>query len=289
MVVVSHEMGFAGMPPTGWSSWTRALIVEEGRRARSSPTRSTSARAPSSARSSGTERGMTGWERFTDTLLQRAASWRSTCPRSSRASWLTVVLALAIIATGLVLGLLLALLRAFGIRPLNWLIIFVVDLFRALPPLVIIVLMYLRAALGGDGALRLRRHLAGAVDGADGVLRGDLLGRHHLGRARGQWEAARSTGLTFVQTLRHVVLPQALRLTIPPLTNRTIAITKGTALGSVVAVQEILGAASGGGVALLQPLAADDGRHRLPGAVLSRGRARPLDRDALRVEEIGDG
>jgi polar amino acid transport system permease protein len=41
-----------------------------------------------------------------------------------------------------------------------------------------------------------------------------------------------------------VVLPQALRITIPPLTNRTIAITKGTALGSVVAVSEILGQAS---------------------------------------------
>jgi polar amino acid transport system permease protein len=57
---------------------------------------------------------------------------------------------------------------------------------------------------------------------------------------KGQWEAARSTGLTFLQTLTDVVLPQAVRLTIPPLTNRTIAITKGTALGAVVAVGEIL-------------------------------------------------
>jgi polar amino acid transport system permease protein len=62
--------------------------------------------------------------------------------------------------------------------------------------------------------------------------------------AKGQWEAARSTGLSFGQTLMSVVLPQALRLTIPPLTNRTIAITKGTALGTVVAVTEILGQAS---------------------------------------------
>src|SRR5262249_58226106 len=62
--------------------------------------------------------------------------------------------------------------------------------------------------------------------------------------AGGQGEAARSRGLSFPQTLTHVVLPQAFRLTIPPLTNRTIAITKGTALGSVVAVTEILGQAS---------------------------------------------
>jgi polar amino acid transport system permease protein len=61
---------------------------------------------------------------------------------------------------------------------------------------------------------------------------------------KGQWEASRSTGLSYGQTLMSVVLPQALRLTIPPLTNRTIAITKGTALGTVVAVTEILGEAS---------------------------------------------
>ena len=61
---------------------------------------------------------------------------------------------------------------------------------------------------------------------------------------KGQWEASRSTGLSFVQTLLYVILPQALRLTIAPLTNRTIAITKGTALGTVVALHEILGMAS---------------------------------------------
>jgi len=61
---------------------------------------------------------------------------------------------------------------------------------------------------------------------------------------KGQWEASRSTGLGFGQTLMNVVLPQALRLTIAPLTNRTIAITKGTALGTVVALHEILGMAS---------------------------------------------
>src|ERR687888_452216 len=65
--------------------------------------------------------------------------------------------------------------------------------------------------------------------------------------AKGQWEAARSTGLSFGQTMMNVVLPQAIRLTIPPLTNRTIAITKGTALGTVVAVTEILGMASSAG------------------------------------------
>ncbi len=61
---------------------------------------------------------------------------------------------------------------------------------------------------------------------------------------RGQWEAARSTGCGYGHTLISVILPQAIRLTIPPLTNRTIAITKGTALGSVIGLSEILSQAS---------------------------------------------
>ena len=61
---------------------------------------------------------------------------------------------------------------------------------------------------------------------------------------RGQWEAARSTGMSFLATLAHVVLPQAVRLAVPPLTNRTIAITKNTALGTVIGVPEILNQAT---------------------------------------------
>jgi polar amino acid transport system permease protein len=63
---------------------------------------------------------------------------------------------------------------------------------------------------------------------------------------KGQTEAARSTGMTRMQALMQVVLPQAVRITIPPLTNRMISITKGTALGSVVAVHEIIYHASSG-------------------------------------------
>src|SRR5579883_242264 len=55
---------------------------------------------------------------------------------------LTVVLASFVVVTGIGSGLVLAVLRSLGVKPLNWLIIFIVDLFRALPPLVIIVLLY---------------------------------------------------------------------------------------------------------------------------------------------------
>ena len=155
---------------------------------------------------------------------------------------LTVVLALLVVVTGLALGLALALVRSFGIRPLNWLIIFVVDLFRALPPLVIIVLLFFglpSAGLGISGFAATWLSLTLVLM----AFSEEIFWAGLTSVQKGQWEAARSTGLSFTQALRHVVLPQALRITIPPLTNRTIAITKGTALGSVVGVSEILGAA----------------------------------------------
>jgi len=187
---------------------------------------------------------MTAWERFADSFFNARVA-AEYLPKIIDGFWLTVVLALSIVVSGLAAGLLLALVRSLGVRPLNWLIIFVVDLFRALPPLVIITLLFfgLPAAgmeLSGFASTWLALSLVLMA------FSEEIFWAGITSVPKGQWEAARSTGLTFLQTLRLVVLPQAIRLTIPPLTNRTIAITKGTALASVVAVQEILGAAHAG-------------------------------------------
>ena len=152
---------------------------------------------------------------------------------------LTIELALVVIVSGLLVGLVLALLRSMQIRPVNWAIVFFVDLFRALPPLVVIVLLYFALPHAG---LRLSGYTAtwASLSLVLAAFAEEIFWAGILAVHRGQWEAARSTGLTFAQTLAFVVLPQAVRLTIPPLTNRTIAITKGTALASVVGVPEIL-------------------------------------------------
>jgi polar amino acid transport system permease protein len=185
---------------------------------------------------------MKSWDRFTDTFFNGRVMLKY-LPDILHGVVVTIELAILIVLTGLLAGLALALLRSLAVRPLNWLIIFVVDLFRSLPPLVIIVLIYFggpAADIAPSGFVSTWLSLALVLM----AFSEEIFWAGITSVPRGQWEAARSTGLSFGQTLINVVLPQALRLTIPPLTNRTIAITKGTALGSVVAVTEILGEAS---------------------------------------------
>ena len=144
----------------------------------------------------------------------------------------TIEIALAVVITGLALGLALAVIRAFQIKPLNALIVVFVDMFRALPPLVIVLIVYFGLPNVGVSIpsfavlwLVLSLVLASFAE--------EIFWAGILSVPKGQWEAARSTGLTFLGTLGWIVLPQAVRLTVPPITNRTVAITKNTALGTV--------------------------------------------------------
>src|SRR5499425_2348813 len=185
---------------------------------------------------------MSGWERFADTFLNTKVMLRY-LPDILSGVVVTIELALLVVVTGIAAGLALALVRSLGIRPLNWLIVVVVDLFRSLPPLVVIVLIYFglpSVNVSPSGFVSTWVSLALVLM----AFAEEIFWAGILSVRKGQWEAARSTGLGFGQTLVYVILPQAIRLTVPPLTNRTIAITKNTALGSVIGVPEILNVAT---------------------------------------------
>jgi len=160
-------------------------------------------------------------------------------PKIVEGFFVTLQLAAVIVVTGLAAGLAAALVRTLRLRVLNFFIVLAVDVLRALPPLVLIMILYF--ALPTVGVL-LTGFVATwlALSAVLAAFAEEIFWAGILAVPRGQWEAARSTGLSFLQAMNHVVLPQAVRLTIPPLTSRTIAITKGTALGATVAVGEIL-------------------------------------------------
>jgi polar amino acid transport system permease protein len=155
----------------------------------------------------------------------------------------TVEIAAAVVVTGILLGLALAVMRSFRVLGINALIVVFVDMFRALPPLVLVLLVYFGLPNVGVN-LPSFAVLWLVLSLVLGAFAEEIFWAGILSVPKGQWEAARSTGLSFLASLGYVVLPQAVRLTVPPLTNRTIAITKNTALGTVIGVGEILNQAT---------------------------------------------
>ena len=185
---------------------------------------------------------MDGWSRFLDVFFKPELIERY-FPAIMKGVVVTIEIAAAVVVTGLALGLVLAILRSFRVLPLSVLIVVFADVFRALPPLVLVLLVYFGLPNVGINLpsftvlwLVLALVLAAFAE--------EIFWAGILSVPKGQWEAARSTGLSFLATLAHVVLPQALRLTVPPITNRTVAITKNTALGTVIGVGEILNQAT---------------------------------------------
>ncbi|MFQ6775921.1 ABC transporter permease subunit [Cereibacter sphaeroides] len=185
---------------------------------------------------------MDGLDRFLATFFN-ARIFARYLPDMLAGVWTTIWLAGAVIALGLSLGLALACLRAYRWRIANFFIICFADMGRALPPLVLILIMYF--GLPGLG-LRMPGPLVlilvlGTVLAA---FAEEIFWAGLTSVPKGQWEAGRATGLGFTQTLVQIALPQAARLALPPLVNRVLAISKMTALGSVIGVSEILSVAS---------------------------------------------
>ena len=185
---------------------------------------------------------MTQWERFVETFLNKAVLAQY-APDILKGVWVTIELSLIIVVVGIFLGTVLALIRSYEIRILTGIILVFADVFRALPPLVLILIIFFGLPNAGIFLssflvlfLVLMLILAAFSE--------EIIWAGITSVDSGQWQAARSTGLGFSQSLIWIVLPQAMRLAIPPLTNRAIAITKMTALGTVIGVPDILNQAT---------------------------------------------
>ncbi|MEM9551113.1 MAG: amino acid ABC transporter permease [Pseudomonadota bacterium] len=155
---------------------------------------------------------------------------------------MTVLICSVVIPLGF-LGGLLAALGSVSRRPaLRWFCIVFVDLFRALPPLVLLIFIYAGLPFAG---LRLSP-FAAVVLGFflnNSAYFAEILRAGLLSVPKGQSEAARSTGMTGLQTLVWVTLPQAVRNVLPDLLSNGVEIVKLTSIASVVSLGEMLHAA----------------------------------------------
>lgn len=181
-------------------------------------------------------------DRFLETFFNPVVMAKYT-PDIIAGIWVTLQIAAAVIVAGIMAGLALACLRSYGVKTLNFFIICYADIFRALPPLVVILILYFGFPSIGiqlSGPMVLFLVLAATL----AAFAEEIFWAGFSSVEKGQWEAGIATGLGFTRTLAYVALPQAVRLAIPPLVNRVLAITKMTALGSAIGVSEILSSAT---------------------------------------------
>jgi arginine/lysine/histidine/glutamine transport system substrate-binding/permease protein len=157
-----------------------------------------------------------------------------------------VTLQLAIISVffGLIGGSLIGIIRLSAIKPVQWLARTYIDFFRGTPLLVQIFMIYfgIPALLQELGfTLSLNRLVAGvmALSLNSAAYIAEIVRAGIQSIEIGQTEAARSLGLNSVQTMRHVIFPQAFRRMIPPLGNEFISLLKDTSLVAVIGFEEL--------------------------------------------------
>ncbi|WP_372804258.1 amino acid ABC transporter permease [Loktanella salsilacus] len=175
---------------------------------------------------------------FFDTFLNMAVLRRS-LPMLLDGLWLTLQLGAASIIAGLALGLVVALLGLYAVKPVRLLMRLYIDIFRSIPLLVLLIVIYYALPFLG---LRLSSFASAmtALTLVSGAYTAEIFRAGIEAIPHGQFEAAEALGLNQRQTMFDVILPQAVRIVIPPLTNNSINVIKDTALASVVAMPDLL-------------------------------------------------
>ena len=152
---------------------------------------------------------------------------------------MTLLLCLAVIPLGFIGGLLVAMARLSPFAAVRIPVRILTDIFRALPPLVLLILIYSGLPFAG---VRLSPFTAVCIAFFlnTSAYYGEVLRAGIESIGFGQWEAARSTGLSSRDTFAFVVLPQAIRNVLPDLVSNTVEVVKLTSIASVVSMTELL-------------------------------------------------
>ncbi|MFJ6323892.1 MULTISPECIES: amino acid ABC transporter permease [unclassified Rhizobium] len=163
----------------------------------------------------------------------------SAFPQLLRGLWMTIALGVVSIVIGVTGGLIVSLIRLYAPKPIQLLMIAYIDIMRAMPMLVVLILIYYALPFVGISLSAWWSAIIGfsivlAAYSAE-VFRSGI-----ESVPRGQFEAAAALGIPFLITLYKVVLPQAVRIVIPPTTSNCVSMFKDTSLASTVALPELL-------------------------------------------------
>jgi polar amino acid transport system substrate-binding protein len=188
------------------------------------------------------QEALVGWRDDSGTVRQRVSVWREWriyLPRLLRASVTTLWVTCGGMALAVVLGLVLVLGRLHGPGPMRWLVVAYIEVFRGTPLLLQIYFIYF--GLAQQLGIQLSAGLAAVI--ALGLNYAANEAEHYRagiqGVPAGQVDAGLALGMSRFLVLRRVVLPQALRLCLPSVTNDFIAMFKDSSIVSVIALVEL--------------------------------------------------
>ncbi len=165
----------------------------------------------------------------------------------------TVPLTLITFVGGIALGLILALGRLYGPKPLVALVRFYVWLIRGTPLLVQLFLIFYGLPSAGITLDAFTAAVIGFTLNV-GAYTSEVIRATLDAVPKGQWEASYSIGMNWFQAMRRIVLPQAARIAVPPLSNTFISLVKDTSLAAAVTVPELFQAAQRIAAATYEPL-----------------------------------
>jgi polar amino acid transport system permease protein len=173
-----------------------------------------------------------------DTFFNYEVLW-SALPALLRGFWNTLLLGVMSIVIGVPAGMVIGIIRLYAPKPIRLLMIGYIDIMRAMPVLVMLILIYyalpfLGIRLSSWASAVMAFSIVMAAYSAE-VFRSGI-----EGVPKGQFEAAAALGLPFLLTLRKVIMPQAIRIVIPPTTSNCVSMFKDTSLASTVALPELL-------------------------------------------------
>ncbi len=173
------------------------------------------------------------WERLSDNFARVAIAERMLPELLTVALKNTVIYTLGGFAFGLVLGLLLALMRLSPVAPYRWVATVYVEIFRGLPALLIFIVVGVGVPLAFPGA-EVPGGRVGEVSLALGLVAAAYMSETFRAGIqavpKGQLEAARSLGMSHSRAMASIVIPQAFRIIIPPLTNELVLLFKDSSL-----------------------------------------------------------
>ncbi|WP_033543079.1 amino acid ABC transporter permease [Planococcus sp. CAU13] len=152
--------------------------------------------------------------------------------------WYTLLISIVSMLGGLVIGFFLALARTSPLKILHWPARLYISFMRGVPILVILFLLYFALPVIGIQFTAVQAALIGFTINSAAYI-AEVFRSALASVDKGQWESSTALGLTYWQTMRRIILPQSVRIAVPPLSNVYLDLIKASSLAAMITVPEI--------------------------------------------------